>query len=41
MNDWEKLYDSVNKRQLGFVRHKNWGVGVVTKGAEYGVRPHL
>ena len=32
MNDWEKLYDSVNKRQLGFVRHKNWGVGVVTKG---------
>lgn len=32
MDDWEKLYDSVNKRQLGFVRHKNWGVGVVTKG---------
>jgi hypothetical protein len=32
MNDWEKLYDSVNKRQLGFVRHKNWGVGIVTKG---------
>lgn len=32
MDEWQILYDSVNKRQLGFVRHKTWGVGVVTKG---------
>jgi hypothetical protein len=32
MNDWEQLYDDINKRQLAFVRHKSWGVGVVTKG---------
>ncbi len=32
MGEWETLYNSVNQRQLAFVRHKTWGVGVVTKG---------
>ena len=30
MGEWETLYNSVNQRELAFVRHKTWGVGLVT-----------
>lgn len=29
---WDELYAAINRRELGFVRHKSWGIGVVTKG---------
>jgi hypothetical protein len=32
MNSWDEIYAAINRRELGFVRHKTWGVGVVTKG---------
>ena len=32
MNPWDEIYAAINRRELGFVRHKSWGVGVVTKG---------
>ena len=37
---WDELYAAINRRELGFVRHKSWGIGVVTKGKNAnGVRP--